>query len=125
MLTKFEVYKYVNFLVSCLESLVLLLVIPSGSRLEVLVRYRGTISLLAADAFGSQKQCAKQANADTNEKHWPQDAIQYLYLITLHTRSVCECLARGFGIVIASVFIINLAIFTLKAVHIIFIGPLG
>ena len=112
------------FFASCLESLLVFLVTPSSSRLEVLVRYSRTIPLLAADAFGSQKQCTKQANADTNEKHWPQDAIQYRHLVTLHTGSVCECLIRGFGIVIASVFFINLAICALKAVHIVFIGPL-
>ena len=97
--------------------------IPSSCRLEVLVRYRGTIPLLDAEAFGSQKQCTKQANADTNEEHWPQDTVQYLHLITFHTRSVCECLIRGFGIVVASVFIINLAIFIPKAVHVTSIRP--
>lgn len=98
--------------------------IPSSCRLEVLVRYRGTIPLLDAVAFRSQKQCTKQANADTNEEHWPQDTVQYLHLITLHTRSVFECLIRGFGIVVASVFIISSTIFILKAVHVIFIRPL-
>ena len=41
------------FFISCLESLESFLAIPSSSRLEVLVRYRGTIPFLAADAFGS------------------------------------------------------------------------
>ena len=100
--------------------------ISSSCRLKILVRYRGPTPILdAAEAFGSQKQGTKQANAYTNEEQWPQDAVQYLYIVTLHTRSVLECLIRGFGIVIASVFIINLTICILKAGHVIIINPLN
>lgn len=124
--SKVTLYHYVFLCFLFGMSLVLFLAIPSSCRLEVLVRHRGSTPLLdAAEALGSQKQCTKQANADTNEEHWPQDAVQYRNLITLHTRSLCICLIGSFGIVIASVFIIDLAIFALKAVHIFFIGPLG
>ena len=91
---------------------------------KVLVRNRWPALLETAMTFGSAVQNTEHRNTENHEKHWPQNAVHYLCVITLLIWMIFKCLIWSFGIVVTSETFINSRKSIPEAPHVLIIGKL-